>query len=292
MSDRKFLIVDGTALLYRAYFAIRELTTRAGEPTNAVFGLVRAMRQFREQCRPTHWVVVFDGGIPDARLALLPEYKAQRPPMPDGLKAQREAVEEFLDLAGIPRMRVEGEEADDVIASLVRIAAPQCRELLIVTSDKDLFQLVTDTVHVLPPAKAASPMGPEQIAAKTGVPPELIPAWLALTGDSSDNIPGVPGVGAKTAAKLLKTFCGLPALWDGIEQVKPPRIRDALLANREAVDRNLEMVRLRSNLPVQHDWETISVRTPDPEKLLPFFEKMEFESMARELRERLSSLNF
>jgi len=203
MSSNVLLLVDAMAGIYRAFYAIRNLSTSAGEPTNAVFGFVRMLRQLETWWEPSHVVVVFDGGLPEERMTLVPEYKAQRAPMPDDLRAQIPRIEEFLDLYGVPRVRVLGEEADDVMATMVRTAEEDAESVLLATSDKDLYQLVNETVKLVRMSGEQGLMGREEVIEKTGVPPEKIIEWLALVGDSADNIKGVPGVGPKTAAKLL-----------------------------------------------------------------------------------------
>ena len=144
MSARRLLLVDGTQLFYRSFFAIRGLSTHDGLPSNAVFGFIRGIHQLAELWKPSHLAVAWDGGTPKARLDLLPEYKAQRPPMPDDLRRQVEPVRDFLGLAGIPLIRLDQEEADDVLASLVRWGEPGADDVMIVTCDKDLYQLVSE----------------------------------------------------------------------------------------------------------------------------------------------------
>ena len=202
-STSTFLIIDGTAVAYRAFYAIAGLTSPSGQPTNAVFGFIRMLRQLERNLRPTHRVVVFDGGLPAERVEKCPEYKAQRTPMPDDLRSQFKPMEEFLESARIPAVRVEGQEADDVMATLTRQARAQGWDVVMATSDKDMFQLVTDHVRLVAPSKANEQMGPKEVFEKTGVWPEKVVDWQALTGDTVDNIAGVPGIGAKTAARLL-----------------------------------------------------------------------------------------
>jgi len=280
----RFLLLDGTGLLYRSFFAIAELSTRSGQPTNAVYGFIRALHQLRHVWRPTHWGVVLDGGTPRARLDLLPEYKAQRPPMPERLRTQFAPVQEYLERSQIPCWRLEGEEADDVIATLVARAG-DAAETLIVSADKDLLQLVTQRVSLVASGKLDTRTGPAEVVVRTGVEPDQVVDWLALTGDDADNIPGVPGVGPKTAARLLREYGALGGLWARLEQVEPPRIRDALRTHRAAVERNQALVTLRRDLPCAFDWEPCAVRPEEPGRLLPFYEHLEFHSLARPLEQ-------
>ncbi len=284
MSD-VLLLVDGLSVAYRAFHAIRELAARNGRPTNAVYGFVRMWNQLARIWQPTHAAVVFDGGLPDARLAALAEYKAQRPPMPEGLRLQLPDIEEFLRYAGVKALRVEGQEADDVIATLCDQAARDGARVLIATNDKDLFQLIRDEIRIVPPSKDAAAMGPREVLEKTGVPPEKIPEWLALTGDQSDNIPGVPGVGAKTAAQWIRQFGSLDELKRGAGHIGSERLRAALEQNWPTVERNLEMVRLNRNVALPVQWRDLAVQNPRLDDLISFYEKMEFRSLANELRQ-------
>lgn len=278
------LILDGTAVAYRAFFGIPALSTAAGQPTQALLGFVRMLQKLRRIWSPTHGAVVFDGGLPAARLAQLPDYKAQRPGMPDGLRQQLPLLEEYLRLAGVPSLRRVGEEADDLIASLVGPAARDGGRVLVVTSDKDMFQLVEGRVELVSPARMEAAIGPAEVRARTGVAPAAIIDWLALVGDTSDNIPGVPGVGPKTAAGLLEQFGSLAALWDRLGDVTPPALRDKLAAQRALIERNQELVRLRRDLPDLPEPDQLRWGTPDAKGLRAFFEQYELHSLAAELQ--------
>lgn len=289
MAARILMLVDGTAVLYRAFYAIPALFTKAGKPTNAVFGFIRMLKQMATVWSPSHWVVAFDGGRPEARVALLEDYKAQRKPMPDDLREQIPMVEEYLDLAGVTRVRQERQEADDIMATLARRGEPEADKVLLATTDKDMFQLVNEKVWIVPvsgKSARATAMGPEAVRAKTGVGPGQIVEWLALTGDVSDNIPGVPGIGEKTAANLLGQFGSLERLWSHVDQIASERVKKALSENRQLVARNVEMVRLRTDLECPLDWEGVAVRQPDVGPLISFCETCEFHSLARELSEQ------
>jgi DNA polymerase-1 len=237
--------------------------------------------------------VVFDGGLPEERLIRLPTYKAQRQPMPDLLRTQFADIERYLDLAGVCSIRIEGQEADDVIATLAAAAAPS--GVLMATSDKDLYQLIDDRVFMILPSKAGAKIGREKVFEKTGVQPGKIVEWLALTGDAVDNIPGVPGIGPKTAAKLLTQFRSLENLWSKLDEVASRKLRVALAAHRDDVARNEELVTLRRDLKVRVALNSMGVRRPDPARMLHFYEELEFSSLANPLREKLSGgpkLNF
>lgn len=285
MHSRKLILIDGTAVLYRSFYAIRDLSTSSGRPTNAVFGFVRMLKQVRDIWKPTHWAVAFDGGLPKERKALLESYKAQRPPMPDALKEQIPLVEDYLNRAEIAWLRMAGQEADDVIASIAEKAREDCGIILIATSDKDIFQLVDDKIKIIPVAGKEGLLDSDGVKLKTGVYPSQIVDWLSLVGDSSDNIPGVPGVGTKTAAKLVEQFGGLDKLFANLSDVTNDRIRTSLEQSRELVERNKAMVYLRRDLDCLPEWVNMEVKMASAGKLVTFFESMEFYSMAKEIRE-------
>lgn len=285
MTPARLMLVDGTAVVYRAFFAIRELSDSSGNPTNAVFGFIRMIRQLQAVWKPTHLGVVFDGGSPQERLALLDSYKANRPPMPDPLRRQFEPIEEYLDASRVARIRMEAQEADDVIATLVERLRDDVGEVFVATSDKDLFQLVGANVKIVPPSKIGEAMGPEAVLEKTGVPPGRIVDWLALTGDSSDNIPGIPGLGPKTAAKLIGQFGSLDALLSRLDEVQPDRVRDALAAGVDQARRNLRLVSFARDLPVGVGLGDLAAGMPDLARLRAFLAKMEFRTLLRELDE-------
>ena len=207
-------------------------------------------------------------------------------PRVDALRSQIAPVEEFLERSEIRLWRVPGEEADDVLASLAAHGAGEIQETLIISADKDLFQVVTEAIGMVSPAKMEHRFGPVEVMAKTGVAPEQIVDWLALTGDGVDNIPGVPGLGPKTAAKLLAEHGSLDGLWLRIESVASERIRQALLAHRSVVERNQALIRLRRDMPCALDWERTAVRSESPERMLPFYREMEFHTLARPLEEQ------
>lgn len=284
MPSTRLLLVDGTGIIFRGFFAIRNLSTRDGVPTNAVFGFIRMLRQLKELWKPTHVVVVLDGGKPVRRVELLPDYKGNRAPTPDDLRAQVPLVEQYLTRSRTAWVREDGQEADDVLAVLSREAADSA-EVLVATSDKDMLQLVDDSVRVVAVSGKSESLDAEGVKEKTGVLPSQIVEWLALTGDSADNIPGVPGVGPKTAAQLLGRFGSLKALWEHLGDVKREKLREALRAARADVERNVELVRLDSDIPCGIRWIDGALTAPDTPSLLAFYEQLEFDVFAKELRE-------
>jgi DNA polymerase-1 len=281
--NQSVLIVDGTAVAYRAFYAVRGLSTRAGQPTNALFGFIRMLRQLESRWHPDRLVVSFDGGSPAHRLEKCPDYKAQRAPMPDELRAQLGLINEFLEAAGIPMILLKGQEADDVIATLAARAAADGATVRIATSDKDLMQLVDGNVRIVPPTKTDEELDAAGVEAKTGVRPAQIVDWLALIGDTADNIAGVHGIGPKTATKLIAQFGSLADCFAQAEQIEPAGVREKLLAGRAIAELNVELMQLDRNVPGVPGWEAIPAPAPDPAKLKSFFEKYELHRLAAEV---------
>ncbi len=280
----RLLIVDGHAYAYRAFHAIRQLSAPDGRPTNAIFGFIKMLGKLRAALQPTHGIVVWDGGLNAERLAALPAYKAQRPPMPAGLAAQLDEMVCYLQAAGIVSYCQEGVEADDYIACLARQATAQGLETVIASSDKDFLQLVSPTVGLVNPNdKTAVVWTAAQVREKTGVAPEQIVDWLSLIGDSVDNIPGVPGVGPKTAAELLNRFGSVGGLYQRLEEIGSERLRAALGGAADDVRRNQRLVRLRDDLPCAFSPAELAARPGDAGRLRELFQGWGFRSLAAEL---------
>jgi DNA polymerase-1 len=282
----RLLIVDGHAYGYRAFYAIRELRSPRGEPTNAIFGFVKMLAKMRAALSPTHLVVVWDGGLSAERTAMLPGYKAQRPEMPAELGVQLDEIVRYLDAAGVASFCRDGVEADDYIACLARLAAGAGWEVVIASADKDFMQLVSPKIGLLNPHdKTGIPLyGTEQVRNKTGVGPSQIVDWLALVGDNVDNIPGVPGVGPKTAAELLNRFGSVTTLYRRLDEVRSEKLRTALAAAADDVKRNVELVRLKDDLPCEFSAEALAVKPADAGRLGELFGRWGFRTMLAELQ--------
>lgn len=278
--DSRLLLIDALGMVYRAFYAIKGLATRAGQPTNAVFGFVKMLLQINRAWQPTHELVVFDGGLPAERTQLLPAYKAQRPPMPEPLRAQLAEIREYLAAARIASLRLEGKEADDILASAAALAQTAGVEVFIVSADKDLMQVANPHIAMITPGKIEERFGPDEIIRKTGVPPEKIVDWLALTGDSSDNIPGVPGIGAKTAAKLLREWGSVREIFNALPRLQPDKLRGVLAEHRPNVLRNIELITLDQRIALPCSLEDMKTRPPDRARLRSFFARLEFHSLA------------
>jgi DNA polymerase-1 len=283
----RLLIVDGHAYAYRAFHAIRDLHSPEGRPTNAIYGFLKMLDKMRLAVAPTHLMVVWDGGLSAERLVAWPEYKAQRPEMPEGLRPQLDEIGSYLAAAGVTEFCGDGVEADDYIGCLARLAAAAGWDVVIASSDKDFMQLVTARIGLLNPNdKTGKIWGREQVCAKTGVEPGQVVDWLALMGDAVDNIPGVPGVGPKTAAGLLQEFGSVEKVLARLAEVKSEKIRASLLAAAEAVRRNQELVRLRE-VPCEFEPGSLVVRPADREKLRGLFRRWGFKGLLAELDAQL-----
>lgn len=278
------LIVDGHCYAYRAFFGISSLTSPSGRPTNAIYGFIRMLGKVRERVRPTHTAVVWDGGLAAERMTLLPEYKAQRAKMPAALAPQLDGMVEYLRAAGICSLIEEGCEADDWIAGLTVQASSAGLPVVIASSDKDFMQLVSAGVKLLVPHdKTESLWDAEQVRKKTGVEPAQIVDWLSLVGDTADNIPGVPGVGSKTAADLLGQFGSVDVLYQRLAEVRSERVRAGLQAAEEKVRRNQELIRLRDTLPHELALEDLAVRESDAEELRRLYSGWGFKHLLQSL---------
>jgi len=277
------LIIDGHAYAYRAFHAIRSLRSPTGQPTNAIYGFVKMLEKMRMGIQPTHLLVAWDGGLSAERVAALPEYKAQRPEMPEDLRPQLDEIRNYLAASGLADFCGDGIEADDYIACLARRAAAAGWEVVIASSDKDFMQLVSAQVGLLNPNdKTGTIWGREQVCAKAGVEPEQVAEWLALMGDAVDNIPGVPGVGPKTAAELLKQFGSVEALFTRLAEVKSEKIQAALRGAVAVVEKNLGLVRLQ-DVPCEFVPEKMKPQLVDNEKLCGLFRRWGFKGMLAEL---------
>jgi len=280
----KLLLVDGHAYAYRAYHAIRSLNGPDGAPTNAIFGFIKMMLKLDLTLSPTHRLVIWDGGLSSERVAALPSYKAQRPPTPDALAAQLPQLVEWLDAAGWESLEEEGAEADDWIGTYARRAEAAQWQTIIASSDKDFHQLVTERIGLFNPNdKSDKVWCAADVEAKIGVSPAQVVDWLALVGDTVDNIPGVPGVGPKTATDLLKRFGSIEALLLGVATIKHEKLRNDVQTHAEALRRNQLMVRLRCELVGGPDLCALAPRPAAKDRLRQMYRRWGFRSLLSEL---------
>lgn len=250
----KWLLIDGFNLAYRCHFAIPDLTRSDGHPTGALHGWVKTIWKLQDQEHPEAMLVFFDLGGAQDRLSLHPEYKAQREEMPEALERQIEPLKELTRHLGLVGVEERGVESDDLLASKAVALAAQGHEVLIVSSDKDFAQIVSDKIKILLPPPSANPrlgwrlMDASGVLDKFGVPPAQIADYLALVGDSADNIPGLRGVGPKTAVKWLQAYGSLEGIIAAAASVEPARFRESLLAEVERLRLNLKLVTLNLSL--------------------------------------------
>ncbi|PXW52081.1 DNA polymerase I [Grimontella sp. AG753] len=286
--ENPLILVDGSSYLYRAYHAFPPLTNSAGEPTGAMYGVLNMLRSLILQYQPTHAAVVFDAKGKTFRDELFEHYKSHRPPMPDDLRAQIEPLHEMVKAMGLPLLAVSGVEADDVIGTLAREAEKAGRPVLISTGDKDMAQLVTPGITLIN-TMTNTVLGPEEVVTKYGVPPGLIIDFLALMGDSSDNIPGVPGVGEKTAQALLQGLGGLNTLYAEPEKIAELSFRGAknmaakLEQNKEVAYLSYQLATIKTDVELELTCEQLEVQQPIVDTLLNLFKKYEFKRWITDL---------
>jgi DNA polymerase-1 len=280
--EETLLIIDVYALVYRAFFALPPLTTSSGRPVNAAYGFQRMLQRVLREENPTHVVACFDAGIPEERLVAVPAYKAQRPEMPDELRPQFDTVRRILDAYGIPVVEVEGEEADDCIATIVSLAEQRNLRCTVLSGDLDLLQLVSPHCTVVVTKRGISDLVRYDEAAvreRFGLAPAQLPDFRGLKGDPSDNLPGVPGIGEKTAAKLIAQFGSLDNLLAHLDEVRPPRIADLLRNHADLARACRDVSRAKRTLPIQADWDAWRYRPPSPERLAALYQELEFKSL-------------
>jgi DNA polymerase-1 len=279
------LLIDAHAHAYRAFHAIRNLKGPDGAPTNAIFGFVKAVEKLLASWQPSHVAAVWDGGLAEQRTDVLPDYKANRPPMPEALSAQMDGMAEWLEARGCLSLCADGVEADDWIARLAFEGRRQGARVLVSTSDKDFMQLVSEQVRLINPAdRAGGQTGPAEVEAKTGVTPQQIVDWLSLVGDSVDNIAGVPGVGPKTATGLLRQFGSCESLYGRLSEVPSTRIREALEVARPAVERNRSLVRLDPQVAYDVAWARLELKPADAASLGALYDRWGFRSLSQSVR--------
>ncbi|MEC9482350.1 MAG: DNA polymerase I [Halomonas sp.] len=288
MADTPIVLVDGSSYLYRAFHALPPLTTSKGKPTGAVKGVLNMLKSLIKQYPDSPMAVVFDAKGKTFRDELFEQYKAHRPPMPDDLREQVEPLHACVRALGLPLLCVEGVEADDVIGTLARHATEAGRDAVISTGDKDMAQLVNGHITLVNTMKNET-LDIEGVTAKFGLPPELIIDFLALMGDKVDNIPGVPGVGEKTALGLLQGIGGLDAIYADLDKVTTLSIRGAkslpkkLEENREQAYLSYRLATIKTDCELPVGLDDLDIAHPDREALLELYRELEFKAWLSEL---------
>jgi 5'-3' exonuclease len=292
------LLIDGHYYVYRSFHAIRNLSNSRGEPTNAIYGFIKTVRKMIKDLKPQFAAVFWDEGLPERRLKLQPAYKQQRESMPELMIPQLDFLRGFCGAMGIQSIAKPNTEADDLMGCYVRAAELQELEVFLATNDKDLFQLVTPKVRVYSTNKADlkhpkdsyALLGVTEVDTKWGVSPPGIGEILALTGDTADNIPGIEGVGPKTAVSLIQKFSTIENLLEHLDQVNPEKLRLKLETNRTRILENREMVRLELDhpLPIPIDQLTIN---PDYDAYIRGLEQCEFKTLLAEVQKEAGQQN-
>ncbi len=296
MSEELFLI-DGNSLAYRAFFALPEsIATSTGVPTNAIFGFASMLVKILTDYGPKATVVVWDAGY-TGRKELYPEYKAQRSTRPDLLKEQWPSFEPLVEAFGYLNLRVEGYEADDVIASICERAKNSAAEsgtieVMVVTGDRDAYQLVDDHTRIMTTSRGITDTriyDRQGVIDRYGIPPELVPDFIGLKGDTSDNIPGVPGIGDKTATELLQRFGSLEAVLASIDEISGAKRKENLTVHADAARMSKQLATAKRDIPLDLDLVELVARSPDRSKLRDTFRQFELREPLRRLEEALGS---
>ena len=276
------VLIDGPNYVFRAFHAVRHnLSNSKGEPTNAVFGYVQMLRSILKDLSPTHVAVVFDPKGGTFRNRIYPDYKAHRPPMPEDLAVQWPFVFDVTDAFKLNRICIEDFEADDVIATLARQAEARGWDVTMVSTDKDLMQLVNERIWMLDTMRKKD-YGPEEVKEKWGVGPDRIHDLLALAGDSADNIPGVPGIGPKTAVQLLEAYGDLEGVLSRAPEIKQNKRRENLIEFADDARLSYQLVALNDQVDVGIELEDLAVSLPDRSRLAEIFKRLEFRRLLDE----------
>ena len=286
------LLIDGHYYVYRSFHAIQSLKNSRGEPTNAIFGFVKTVRKMLKDLRPDFAAVFWDEGLPEKRVALQPAYKQQRESMPETMIPQLDFIREFCRPMGIVSIAEPNTEADDLMGCYVIEAGTRQIDSILATNDKDLFQMVNDSVKIYSTNKSdlKSPKDPHallgihEVTEKWGVCPQGIGEVLALTGDSVDNIPGVEGIGQKTAAALIREFESVERLLANLDQVSNVKLREKLAANRTKIEQNREMVRLELDHTIEIPVTELKI-LPDYPAYIAGLKKCEFKGLLAEVEQ-------
>ncbi|MGL5358759.1 MAG: DNA polymerase I [Shewanella sp.] len=288
IATNPLVLVDGSSYLYRAYYAPPHLTNSKGEATGAVYGVVNMLRSLLTRYQPSHIVVVFDAKGKTFRNELYSDYKAHRPPMPDDLRTQIEPLHRIIRALGLPLLSISGVEADDVIGTIARRASRENRAVLISTGDKDMAQLVDDNITLIN-TMTDTIMGPAEVTTKFGVGPERIIDLLALMGDKADNIPGLPGVGEKTALAMLTGAGSVASLLADPHKVTDLGFRGAktmpakIIDNADMLKLSYELATIKTDVPLEQDWHEWAAQPADTDELIQCYGEMEFKRWLAEV---------
>ena len=279
-------LIDGSAYIYRAFYAVRYLSTSSGIPTNAVYGFIGMLNKILKDKGPTHLAIAMDAPGPTFRHDLSADYKATRPKMPEDLAKQIPFIKRLIEALGIPSVEIPGYEADDIIGTLATWASGQGAKVVIVSGDKDLLQLVTAEVQMWDTMKDEV-FGPPEVEERFGVSPAQLVEIMGLAGDSSDNIPGVPGVGPKTAQRLVREFGSIDNLLSGLEKIPKKKERQKLATYAEQAKMSRKLAKIKCDVPVEKSWKLLELGEGDREDLVALYKELEFKKFLRELDEEI-----
>lgn len=280
----KLFLVDGHSFCYRAYYAIRQLSNSRGEPTNAIYGFITMLRKLIEQYKPDHVAICFDHAAPTFRHEKYKEYKAHRSPMPEDLVSQIEPIKEFCRAYRYSIFECPGYEADDVIGTLAVKGEQRGYDVFIITGDKDAMQLVTDHIRILNPHKDGLVIGREEVKKRfEGLGPEKVVEVMALMGDASDNIPGIPGVGEKTAIRLIQEFGSVENLVKYAGKIKAKKQQELIRKHEADAVLSKDLARIDTAVDFGIDWEALALQRPDEEKLTALVQRYEFRTLLKDL---------
>lgn len=277
-------LIDGTSYIYRAFFALPPLTDSRGLPTNAIYGFTNMLLKILRERSPEHIAVVFDAGGETDRHREFQAYKAQRPPVPDALAPQIPYIYQVVGALQIPTLLEEGYEADDIIGTIATRAVADGFHVTIVSGDKDLFQLVNADVEVYDPMRDKTYQAAD-VEERYGVPPQAMADLMSLVGDTVDNIPGVPGVGEKTASALIREYGTMDNLLGSLDQVKRPKLREALNTHAPQIRMNRSLVTLRTDLLLTVSPRDLRRHPPDVDRLRALFQELGFTRLLGALEE-------
>ena len=279
--NKKLVLVDGSSYLYRAFYALPPLKSPKGEPTGAIYGFLRMLSSLMKDLSPEYIAVVFDLPGKTFRHEKYHGYKANRKETPDELKSQIPKIKELIKLWGIKIIEIPGYEADDIIATLAKKGKNEGFEVIVVTPDKDMMQLVEENIKILNPVNGEI-FDKEKVKEKYGIYPEQFVDYLAMVGDTVDNIIGVKGVGPKTASKLLNEFGSLEKILQNIDLLKP-KLKEAFEEARERLKENVFLVSLKTDIPIDINVKDLKKGKADLQKLKEEFEELGFKSLLKEI---------
>ncbi len=283
--EKTIYLIDGTAYIHRAYHAIRDLTNSKGLPTNAVFGFTRMLIKLMEDRSPQYIGMFFDAKGPTFRHNMYKEYKANRPPMPEDMAMQIPYIKEITAAFNLPIIEMQGYEADDLIGTLARTAEKEGYEVIMVTGDKDFMQLVTDKAAIWDPMKENT-IDLKTIREKFGIEPHQMIDVQGLSGDTADNVPGVPGIGQKTALDLIKTYHSMQQLYEKLETITKKKQRENLENFKDQAFLSRELVTIDTAVPVDVELAEFKVSAPDKKKLGELYKKLEFRQLQQSVPEQ------